>query len=209
MTRWGAVALAAVIALAPKAAAASGFDVEGFGPTGIAEVNARAARADDGSATFYTPGGLGMGSGVRVEIAPTLGVSRLSAQHQNISLADPFGIALAFDATIPFEGALKDRVRFGFGSYLLPTSLARIIAHPQDLPFFPYFDDRTQRLVVLPAIGVRLAKNLAIGGGVDLLGGSLRARERRHRRERRARVADRRRGDDAEGRRARRPRRPG
>jgi hypothetical protein len=171
VTRLGAVVLGAAVGLAPRLAAASGFDVEGFGPTGIAEVNARAARADDGSATFYNPGGLALGRGVRVEVAPTLGVSALSAQHKTIALEDPFGVALAFDATIPFEGALKDRVRFGFGSYLLPTSLLRVIAHPQDQPFFPYFDDRTQRLVLLPAIGVRIAKGLGIGAGVNVLGG--------------------------------------
>ncbi len=171
MIRLRAVVLGVAVGLAPRVAAASGFDVEGFGPTGIAEVNARAARADDGSATFYNPGGLALGHGVRVEVAPTLGVSALSAQHKGIALEDPFGIAFAFDATIPFDGALKDRVRFGFGSYLLPTGLLRVLAHPTEQPFFPYFDDRIQRLVLLPAIAVRIMTGLGVGFGANVLGG--------------------------------------
>ncbi|HVY48597.1 MAG TPA: hypothetical protein VHB21_22060 [Minicystis sp.] len=171
MTSRLAWAAAAALALAPAAARASVFDVEGFGPAGVAEVGARAARADDGTATFYGPGGLALGSGVRVELAPTLGVSNLAAQHKTLTLEDPFGVALAFDATIPFDGVLKDRIRFGFGSYLLPTNALRVLAHPEDQPFYPYFDNRTQRLVVLPALAVKIARGLGVGVGVNVLGG--------------------------------------
>src|SRR4051812_8275738 len=108
-------ALALAILAAPGLARATAFDVSGFGPAGVAEVNARAARADDGTATFYNPGGLGMGHGLRAEIAPTLGLSTLTAQKKTLSAVEPFGIAIALDATIPFTGFLEDRIRFGFG----------------------------------------------------------------------------------------------
>ena len=60
----------ALVALAGRArdARAGAFEVVGFGPAGVAEVGARAARADDGTATFYNPGGLGLGRGIRLEI---------------------------------------------------------------------------------------------------------------------------------------------
>jgi hypothetical protein len=172
--RWGAtLALALSIAAlgAARPARAGAFDVEGFGPAGVAEVNARAARADDGTATFYNPGGLGLGRGVRVELAPTLGVSALSAQKKALPLADPFGFALAFDATIPFEGVLKDRIRVGFGGYLPPTTALRLIAHTTEQPLFPYYDNRTQRLVILPALAVRIIDGLGVGVGFNVLGG--------------------------------------
>src|SRR3954469_22195030 len=105
-----------------RSAYAGAFDLEGFGPAGVAEVNARAARADDGTATFYNPGGLGLGRGVRVELAPTLRGSAPSAPERALPPADPFGFALPFDATIPCEGVLKDRIRVGFGGYLPPTT---------------------------------------------------------------------------------------
>ena len=63
-------------------AEASAVEVHGFGPAGVAEVNARCARADDGTATFYNPGGLGLGRGYHVEVSPQLGASALSAQGQ-------------------------------------------------------------------------------------------------------------------------------
>jgi hypothetical protein len=165
-------ATALALVLAPASVARAGaFDVEGFGPEGVAEINARAARADDGTAAFYNPGGLGLGRGVRLTLAPTLGVSALAAQGKTTALANPFGVALAFDATIPFEGLLKDRIRVGFAGYLPPSAALHLLAHPSDQPFFPYYDNRTQRLLLVPALAVRLLDGLSIGVGFNVLGG--------------------------------------
>jgi hypothetical protein len=163
--------LCAALLLGASRAAASAFDVQGFAPAGVAEVNARAARADDGTAAFYNPGGLGLGKGVRVEIAPAIGVSRLSAQGEALPLTDPFGISLAFDATLPFEGVLKDRIRIGFGGHIPTAGALHLTAHASDQPFFPYYDNRTQRLVVIPALAVRLLDRLSVGVGLNVLGG--------------------------------------
>lgn len=162
---------AAGIWLASPAAHASAFDVHGFGPAGVAEVNARTARADDGTAAFYNPGGLGMGSGYRVEIAALSGISALSAQEKDLPLESPFGFALALDATIPLAEPIGDRIRFGFGGYFLPSSALRLIARPTDEPLFPAYDNRTQRLVLMPALAVRITRALSIGAAVNVLGG--------------------------------------
>jgi hypothetical protein len=166
-----ALATLAMALLAAPPARAGAFDVEGVGPVGVAELSARAARADDGSAAFYDPGGLAFGRGVRLEIAPTLGVSALSAQGKAQPLEDPFGVTLTFDATVPFTGFLHDRIRLGFAAYIPPTVALRFIAHPADTPFFPYYDNRTQRLQLLPALAVRLRDDLGVGVGLDVLGG--------------------------------------
>lgn len=166
-----AAALLAAALFAPDEARAGAFEVLGFGPAGVAEVGARAARADDGTASFYNPGGLGLGRGIRLELSPSVGVSALSAQGKTQPLADPFGIALAFDATVPFTGPLKDRIRLGFGSYLPPTGALHLVVRQSDAPFFPYYDNRTQRLVLVPAIAVRILDGLAIGVGFNVLGG--------------------------------------
>ena len=164
-------ALLVALVVAPRPARAGAFEVMGFGPAGVAEVNARAARADDGTATFYNPGGLALGSGVRLEIAPALGVSSLSAQGKTLSLTDPFGASLAFDATVPFRGVLQDRIRIGFGSYLPPSGVLHLLARNASEPFFPYYDNRTQRLILLPSIAVRILDGLGVGVGVNVLGG--------------------------------------
>src|SRR5262249_51812973 len=138
---------------------------------GIAAVNARAARATDGTATFYNPGGLALGQGVELSVAPTLGFSLLSAQGSRLPLEDPFGIAIAFAATVPLQGPLHDRLRVGFGAYSLPTGVAPLPARPTQQPLSPYYDNRPQRLVLLPALSVRLAKRFAIGVSANILGG--------------------------------------
>ena len=106
-----------------------------------------------------------------LEVTPTLGISALSAQGQSLPLVDPFGVSLAFDATVPFTGPLHDRIRIGFGGYLPPSGALHLIAHASDQPFIPYYDNRTQRLVLIPAIAVRILDGLGVGAGVNVLGG--------------------------------------
>ncbi|APR82026.1 Hypothetical protein A7982_07375 [Minicystis rosea] len=154
-----------------RTAQAGAFDVEGAGPEGVAEINARAARADDGMAAFLNPGGLGLGRGVRASIAPMIGISSLTAQGERRTLADPVGIALAFDATIPLQGVLKDRIRLGFAGYVPPTTALHLITPKSDAPTFPYYENRTQRLVLIPALAVRISDALSIGVALDVLGG--------------------------------------
>jgi len=171
--RQGAVLACAAIALgAPRRARADVFTVQGAGPEGVAEVNARAARADDGLAGVLNPGGLGLGHGVRTALAPMLGISTLSTQGRTRSLAEPFGVALVFDATLPFTGFLKDRIRVGFAGYLPPKNALHLSAHRSDEPFFPYYDNRTQRLVLVPSLAVRVLDRLAVGVGLNILGGA-------------------------------------
>lgn len=162
---------AASLALSPAPASAGVFDVEGFGPEGIAAVNARAARADDGTAAFYNPGGLGLGHGVAVSITPQIGASTLTAQGVRHPLDDPFGVGFALAATIPLEGPLRDRIRVGLGGYFPAAGLLHLLARPIDQPLFPYYDNRTQRLELMPALAIRITDRLAIGAAVNILGG--------------------------------------
>jgi hypothetical protein len=161
----------AVAVTAPSGARASAFEVIGFGPTAIAEAGARAARADDGTAAFYSPGGLALGEGVSVELAPTLGVSSLEAAGATRALDDPFGLALAFDATVPFEGALRDHVRVAFGGYFLTGGAMHLAVRPLREPTYPYFEQRTQRLVAIPSLAVRVARGVGVGLGANVLAG--------------------------------------
>lgn len=171
----GARAIGAAAWIACSCAAgptsAGAFDVIGAGPVGVAEAGARAARATDASAAFYNPAGLGMGYGIHVDVAPTVGISSLGVQGKGAELADPFGFFLAGDATVPLTGLLEDRVRVAIALYVPPTTALHLLIDPPDQPQYPYFRNRTQRLVVDPAIGIRVAQWLSIGVGADVLGG--------------------------------------
>jgi hypothetical protein len=166
-----AIALSLAVALAPSLARASAFEVQGLGPAGVAEVGARSARADDGTAAFFNPGGLALGEGTQIELAPTLGVSALRAGGEQRAVEDPFGITLAASGTVPLEGPLAGRIRLGLSGYFLPSGVLRLVLREGERPFFPYYDNRTQRLVVLPALGVRLSRVLGVGVGVNVLAG--------------------------------------
>lgn len=169
---WLAAWLAAAVGLAhPAEARAGAFEVAGAGPTGVAEVGARAARADDGTAAFYNPAGLAMGSGVRLDVAPLVLVSALSLQGREAPVEDPFGVVLAADATVPFTGLLKDRLRAGAALYLPPSNAIHLVVPPPDQPQMPYFANRTQRLVAMVALALRIARPVSIGVGANVLGG--------------------------------------
>lgn len=150
---------------------ASAFDVQGIGPESIAEVGARTASAQDGSAAFLNPGSLAFGKGASVAVAPTLALSTLQAQDKPLAVEDPFGITFTAAATIPFEGPLARRVRIGFSGYFLPSAALRLLARTPEQPFYPYYDNRTQRLVAIPTLSIRLAKWLGVGASANVLAG--------------------------------------
>ena len=162
---------AALFFLSPKQTFASAFDVQGLGPEGVAETGARSASAEDGSAAYFNPGSLALGNGTALSVAPILSFSTFRAQDEPLSLADPFGITLTASATLPFEGPLANRIRIGFSGHFLPTTALRLLARAPDEPFYPYYDNRTQRLVALPALGIRIAKWLGVGAGANVLAG--------------------------------------
>ncbi len=143
----------------------------GFGPAGVAEVNARAARADDGTAAFYNPGGLALGRGTSIEIAPTLGISALSAQGRALGLEDPFGVAIAIAVTVPFRRCFEGQDSPGPGRVCAAERPAAPRGAIGETPFFPYYDNRTQRLALVPALAVKVTERLGIGVGLDVLGG--------------------------------------
>ena len=165
-----AFALGAV-ALGPALARAGAFEVAGLGPEGVAEVGARAARADDGTAAFYNPGGLGLGRGTHALGSRRSPRIRRSARKASASRSrSPLGCRSRSSGTIPFTGPLANRVRVGFGGYFLPRARSGC-SRAEPKPFFPYYDNRTQRLVVLPALGVRVTNGLGVGLGANVLAG--------------------------------------
>jgi opacity protein-like surface antigen len=152
-------------------ARASAFEVFGFGPEAIAEVSARAARAQDGTATFYNPGGLAFGTGYGFRLGATGGISGLTVQGERQKLSDPVGTQLAVDADVPLQGPLQGKLRLGVGLYMLPDKAMRLRAHETTTPFFPYYDNRTQRMTVIPALSLRPIEQVGLGVGVNVLAG--------------------------------------
>jgi hypothetical protein len=169
--RLSRVAPALTLVLAPQVARADAFTVFGFGPAAVAEANARTARADDGTAAHLNPGGLALGRGSRLELGGIGQVSALSAGGRHRGVDDPVGVTLAIDADVPLEGPLEGVLRVGLGMHALPTRVMHVALRDETTPQLPYYDNRTQRLVMLPAIAARLAPWLGIGAAFDSLAG--------------------------------------
>lgn len=158
-------------ALAPSPARASSFELFGLGAAGVAEAGARVALATDGTAAFYNPGGLAHGRGVTTTLTTLVASSSLHAGASAQRFVEPVGFSLAADATVPLAGALRDRVRLAFAGHLPASSALRVVATGPSEPAFPFYQNRAERLVLRPALAVRLPFGLGLGAAVNVLGG--------------------------------------
>jgi long-subunit fatty acid transport protein len=167
------VRLAIFICLGAIPARASTPDVFGLGSEESAVCGASAARVHDFSAGHYDPAGLTLVEKPEVSIGVLGFGSTLSLPGgKTQSIADPYAVVVGAAAPVPLLRWLENRIYFGLALSILPTGVVRVIAHnPTTDAFFPLYDNRTQRLVVLPSVAVRLPKGVSIGLGFNYLAG--------------------------------------
>ncbi len=167
---WVGIAIVTAIAYGPSSAPASPIDIIGFGAEHAGRAGAVSASVDDFAAAYYNPAGLAFGRRKRLTFGFTGFVSNLRANNERMPIDEPIGLVVGATSPAPLGGPLENRLHVGIGLHLLPTNLVRIRARLPDEPFFPYYDSRAQRLVVLPVISVRATETLAIGIGINFLG---------------------------------------
>jgi len=165
------IASAAITTLSASTIHASGFDVFGIHPIGIAEVSSRVAGSDDGSASFYNPGGLSLGNSNQFELSLGGLVSQLEVQGSRSGIDDPLGGTVTAAVTVPFEGPLENRIRVGVAMHSMTNGMLHLKGRVRSNPSFPYYDNRTQRVVIIPALSVRVSDRVGIGAGVNTLAG--------------------------------------
>jgi hypothetical protein len=161
----------ALVSASAGLAHAGTFELFGVHPVGLAEASARTAVADDGSACFYNPGGLGLGRGYQLELSGLGMASRLEVQDERRDIDDPISGTFTVGSAVPLEGMLRGRVRVGVAVHALPDRLMRLKTRSQSTPFFPYYDNRSQRFAVIPALALRLTQGFGVGVGVNALAG--------------------------------------
>jgi long-subunit fatty acid transport protein len=162
-----------VLCLVAAGAQASEADVFGLGSEESAVAGASAARVHDFSAVYYDPaaltevrgaegtvGAVGFGARLRVHDAG-------GTQVQGI--VDPWGILIGSAAPIPFQGVLANRLYVGIAIYISADTIVRVTAHKPTDAFYPLYDNRTQRIIVLPGLAVRIWRGLSFGLSVDYL----------------------------------------
>ncbi len=179
-------ALAAVLGLGLAAAAltppagASPVDVFGLGSRHAAQAGAGVAAVDDAAAPLVNPAGLARGHGKRFTVGLFGAAANLAIDDRRTDLDEPLGGLFALTAPAPLGGPLAGRLHVGLAMFVLPGSLARIIARFPDEPFYPYYQGRTERMVIIPALAARIRDDLEVGVAANFLaglGGGLTARE--------------------------------
>ncbi len=143
----------------------------GFGSRHAAQASAGSAAIDDFAAVYYNPAGLGAGTGKQLSIGVLGAVSNLKVEKRRLPLTDPNGLVIGITAPAPLGGPLADRIRIGMGMYLLPGTVLRITARFPDEPFYPWYDNRLQRIVVMPGAGVKVIDGLWVGMALNFLAG--------------------------------------
>lgn len=161
----------AVICVANAHAHASPIELFGFGSNHAAEAGAGVAMTDDFAAVYYNPAGLGAGHGKRVTVGFLGAVSNLHVDDRRAPFHDAAGMVLGIVAPAPLGGPLENRIRVGVGMYLLPGTIAEIVAHYPSDPFFPWYDNRMQRIVIMPGVGVKITERLWLGVAANFLAG--------------------------------------
>jgi hypothetical protein len=166
------VALIAIVVIAGAAARAAANPVEifGFGSRHGAHAGAGVASVEDMAATWMNPAGLVRGK--KTVMTGAMGaVSNLSINERRTSLAQPAGGLFGLTLPAPLGGPLAGRIGLGLGMFVLPDSIVRISARFPDEPFYPYYQGRAERLVVVPGVGVRVTETIAVGVAANFLAG--------------------------------------
>ena len=173
-----AIVGAAIAASAP--AHASPAEVFGLGSRQAAQAGAGVASVDDMAAALVNPAGLARSGGKRLTLGAQGAYSNLHINDRRTGLTDPAGGIFGLTTPAPLGGKLAGRIHVGLGMYVLPGTIARIVARFPDEPFYPYYQGRTERLVIVPGVGVRITSRIEVGLAANFmagLGGALQATE--------------------------------
>lgn len=166
------VLVALLLAASAGRVAASEAEVFGLGSEESALAGASAARVHDFSAGYYDPAGLVLARRPEAAVGLVGFGSRLPLPGGgHFHMTDRIGILVGAATPIPFVGPLADRLYVGLALHLLPDTVVRIVSRTPDQAFYPLYDNRTQRLVILPALAARVARGLSIGIGFNYLAG--------------------------------------
>jgi len=138
--------------------------------------DAATALASGPTAAYYNPAGLANGDLAQLHFSSTAYQGWLKVRSQTHGIENPYEFALGLTVAVPFKGKLHHRIWLGVLLTAHPDILARVISRLPTDPFYPYFDNRTQRLVLIPALAFRLLDSkrrgrLTLGVGANVFAG--------------------------------------
>ena len=144
-------------------------EVFGLGSRAAGRAGAVVATSDDFASGYYNPAGFAWAAGKRLTLGAAGGLSNLAIQDRHVDISETAGAIVGITTPAPLGGPLADRLHLGLGLWLPPKNAAHVIARLPDEPFFPLYDNRTQRVLVLPGAAVKISDDLAVGIAVNVL----------------------------------------
>ena len=161
-----AVSCAALMLLAPSLAQASGgFQFDEQSAAGVGMAGNQTAIANDPSAVYYNPAGLGFQPGFGFLLGGNLIIARTHVEPDDITLWHP-----AVAPTLYASLRLGRFIALGVGSF---TNFGEHFAFPRGWrgSFTGYFVDVTT-VTIQPTLAIRPFSWLAVGAGFDIVPGS-------------------------------------
>ena len=150
------------------AAQASMADMMGLGGRSVAMVNATMTTATAVDACYLNPAALAlMSRGFKASFGYQGIFASLDSGSNSLDIQGGDGILAGIAGVIPLGSFLKDRLGVGLQMYLPRKYLMWMHLHFSDDPHFPLYENRYQRLVLRPALGIRIYEEWAVGVSVN------------------------------------------
>lgn len=141
----------------------------GYSPRGIGMGGALSATADDFAAAYYNPAGtafqrrpsFGLGCLVTGSKMTGIGIEAPDLDHTQ-------GLIFGTTLPLPFGSFLTDRLSFGAVVFLPDGVLLGITVPTPVAPQYVILQNSGRSLTLIPTMGLKLHRGIALGGGVQL-----------------------------------------
>ncbi len=104
----------------------------------------------------FNPGFLALDTHNRLFAGVTGQVASFATPQGNVGITDPFYSHVGASVMPPFGGFLKDRVKVGILLVAPSGQISWVRLHTPSEPFYPYYGNRSQRVVVIPGLSAKL-----------------------------------------------------
>ena len=158
---WAVVSVICFARVAPSAA--NPVDLFGAGAVSGGSGDAVTATCVGAECLYFNPGFLSLDSGPRLMIGVTGQFSSFSTPQGTVSINDPFYSHVGASVLPPFSGFLKDRLWFGIYIAAPSREISWVRMHTPSEPFYPYYENRSQRLMIIPGLSCKILDSPVLG----------------------------------------------